>query len=51
MRARDPDEEHRAVAVLASTGLDEPVLATGIAGAALLAAAVVTEACRPDLSR
>jgi low temperature requirement protein LtrA len=40
-----------AAAVLASTGLGQPVLATGAACAALLTAAVVTEACRPSVSR
>ncbi|HEY3240195.1 MAG TPA: low temperature requirement protein A, partial [Acidimicrobiia bacterium] len=40
-----------AAVVLASTGLGQPVLATGAACAVLLAAAVVTEACRPSVSR
>ena len=36
-----------AIAILASTGLGEPVLATGVACAVLLAAVVIADACRP----
>lgn len=40
-----------AVLILATTGLDEAPLATGAVCAVLVAAAVVNQACRPDLSR